>query len=528
MRLENAAVITSCQRLSICKGIIFFSVFTVLAATNALAQGDSRQRSAKSVVQVTCRRAGSAESGTGFVWSKPTYVVTALHVVAGCDRITVYSESQKDARDARVIAVHLESDLALLELDSELGLTPLKHATLQPNLTAEHEIWGYPHSIPAMKSDDIRFSRGLEETQTLKSIFRSSEQFERELGKQGYPKLTAQILRLSSIIQPGHSGAPIFDQDGLVVGIGDGGLRSGVARLNWAIPTRVYLPQLKISKDSIPAARSLQSSLFGASLEVSEMPGAFSDSLQSFTPETVSFGEQQTLQKTWTTSLTTLLWLATAKKVQDFKAWSERFSKKTDSRFLSLVISNMINPAATKNLSEHFLLPDHKSLEELPYTAIDVYEDFATGAAVAIPSGVSFRYDERAGLLLAQSESQQLEMIVQIVHNKTWERGVQAKDAFEAYLEQLNEGLAWQAESDEPDVSEYDEREAFWKLEKSRFVLDNGGRKHLQMHGTLTIDDNDFLGVAVVVRDPYAFPAKDWLNFFMMRACAKFASFSIR
>src|SRR5690606_27943222 len=83
-----------------------------------------------------------------------------------------------------------------------------------------------------------------------------------------YPLPNARIYRISSIIQPGHSGAPILTSSGKVIGIADGGLRGGTARINWAMPSEIYLRSLVTSTDNIPGTISIQHNLYSNSFYI--------------------------------------------------------------------------------------------------------------------------------------------------------------------------------------------------------------------------------------------------------------------
>jgi hypothetical protein len=259
------------------------------------ATGGSDADSASSVVKITAKTVtGQVNHATGFIWQKPTYVVTALHAVAGSEKITVYSEAKKKLSAATILRVLKKSDLALLEMERDLELTPLSSETVGPNSLDEFYIWGYPQNVNTMQGDHIRFSRSLNQKQpTLQSILKVSDELKKELEQQGFPAIDVDILRISSIIQPGHSGAPIFSKEGTVVGIGDGGLRGGVARINWAIPAERYLSLLPDSQDDIPGQASLQAKLYSASETSSEKPAI----------AVMMTAGTQSLEKTLTTTL---------------------------------------------------------------------------------------------------------------------------------------------------------------------------------------------------------------------------------
>ena len=46
-----------------------------------------------SVVQVRCALPEGEMKATGVVWPEPGLIVTALHAVAGCEEVVVYSEA---------------------------------------------------------------------------------------------------------------------------------------------------------------------------------------------------------------------------------------------------------------------------------------------------------------------------------------------------------------------------------------------------------------------------------------------------
>jgi hypothetical protein len=448
--------------------------------TDLIAQVGSHQESAKSVVKIMSRfSGGKVESGSGFVWSQADYVVTALHVVAGALSITVYSETLKKEREADIIAVHQESDLALLKLKTnDLALAPLKLSSAPPNLKEEHYIWGYPRDVNSMQGDDIRFSLSLNQQPTLGNIFKSQAHFESVVGKQGYPQYQAKILRVSSSIQPGHSGAPIFDKSGVVVGIGDGGLHQGIARINWAIPAQTYLAGLPASKDPKPAEPSRQANLYSAPLAnpVEVKIGAG----KKGTAQSRNGGDgQHALYLAWSAPLSDILETAEEGDAKDIQALE---------------------------------LPD------LSQVMIDVYEDHETGATIAVPQGTTLSFNPEDRMVEARSASGQVRMFVQIVDRE----GAAAKEKFDLYLAGLQN---WRPDPEEQD--ELFEEGGYSELTKSRVTFDDNGELNGQLLVTLILDENNFLGTAVMADDLEALSPEDWNLFKLMISCVELADFAI-
>jgi len=448
-------------------------------ATNVASQPTSPQESAKSVVKITSRFAGGKlESGTGFVWSQPDYVVTALHVVAGAASITVYSEALKKERGASVVAAHHESDLALLKLESnDLALTPLKVASVSPNSKEEYLIWGYPNDVNTMQGNDIKFAPSLAPP-TMGSIFKSEAHFESVVGKQGYPKYQAKILRVGSTIQPGHSGAPIFDKSGAVVGIGDGGLRQGIALINWAIPAQVYLASLPASKDPKPTEPSKQANLYSTPVE--KPVEVKMDAGEEGAEQNQNGSEEEhSLVLSWSAPLSEILATAEADEVNSVKELE---------------------------------LPDWSKI------IIDVYEDYQTGATVAVPQGTTLFFDPEDRMVEAESEEGRVRMIVYVAAGG----GAEARDYFDDYLTSLKE---WQLDPEEKD--DLYEEENYSELTKTRVTFDEEGETQSDIFISLILDESDFLGTAVMVEDMQALSSEDLNLYKLMLLCVQLADFAI-
>lgn len=474
-----------------CCGLLVFFAGWLLPAGASFGQISATQQSAKSVVKITCKTGGGAASATGFVWSKSTYVVTALHAVAGCNKITVYSESQKDETDAVVIAAYKEADLALLRLETDLQLQPLISTPADPVYSDEYYIWGYPRDVATMQGDDIKFSMSLTRSPTLRSIFKSPAQFEKTVGAQGYPQLNAKILRVSSIIQPGHSGAPIFDKSGRVIGIADGGLREGIARINWAVPAKVYLAGLENSTDAIPGTASIQNTLFrspAAAAEIKFTPAG----KPATAPGDMPMHTEGTLHLAWSTTL-------------------------------AEIVHNLPDEDA-EIYNELIAQAREETGRDLGQAMIAVYEDFETGATIAVPDGIELLYDPEDKMLEAWSASDRLEMIVQIYENDTWDQAMNVMKDFEEYLVA---GESWQPDPELKDLLENDPQAGYSYASKSRLLRDDAGAVQSRMHTTLIIDQQDFLGTAVIIHDPAALTGDELINMYLMTICVELANFSI-
>ncbi|PKP01739.1 MAG: hypothetical protein CVU14_04650 [Bacteroidetes bacterium HGW-Bacteroidetes-9] len=331
----------------------------VYQISEVIAQSSDRESAQTSVVKVKTsfikvsngKKVKEIGTASGWCWKEPTLVVTALHAVAGADEITIHRDNNSSTK-ASIERVLKEADLALLRLNSDIGLRPLNLQDADPNSGMEYYVWGFPQGVFSMQGDDIRFSRSLEQSPTLNSIL-TGNSLKSELITQGYPLPVARIYRISSTIQPGHSGAPIMAKNGVVIGIADGGLRGGAARINWAMPAAYYVPRLISSNDQIPRSPSVQTSLY-SSLTTVDLDATEQEELEkvkSEASENKVVNGTQSVSKTWTASYNDIL------ETMDYEGQRE-----------------------LNELTALFNI-------DMSGKSFDIYEDFNTGATFAIPGG---------------------------------------------------------------------------------------------------------------------------------------------
>jgi len=139
------------------------------------------------------------QQGTGFVILASGYVLTCAHVLGGEKLAAVWVSGKRF--DADVLSSDEAKDLAILKLRSK------DHADFAPvsfrgdakyNLGAEVFTIGFP--LSNLLGSSARFTNG--------TISAAS-------GLKDDPKQ----IQISAQIQPGNSGGPLFDKDGLVLGV---------------------------------------------------------------------------------------------------------------------------------------------------------------------------------------------------------------------------------------------------------------------------------------------------------------------
>lgn len=182
-----------------------------------------------------CANKPAQRSQTGFRVRGTSGIITALHGVADCQRITVKGNKELMLFDPlKIIKIDIEHDVALLsssELESknQLGLEPSKN-TLWNSLD-KVRVYGHPYGIGRLdtslnvRDPSIRPLKDLIPSEALSNLrLRNS------------PNPLINVLSLQGNILPGHSGAPVLDSQGRLIAVANGGLQKGQAGISWAIP----------------------------------------------------------------------------------------------------------------------------------------------------------------------------------------------------------------------------------------------------------------------------------------------------
>jgi hypothetical protein len=281
--------------------------------------------------------------GTGFAWHSAKEVVTALHVVAGCQRLSVFSE--RDQITYRVDLAHVlrRADLAIVQVQGTASFPPLIELADAPAANTDLVAWGYGEGIPAMRDfARLRVANGAPTLQQNLPV-----EVARELQRAGSPALDISVVPIDAPIAPGLSGAPLLDGSNRVRAIADGGVTHGITHVSWAIPVR-YLTELSASRESLATFSAPNANLSAAEVARAEV---FSADFVDPAAQTINCGTAR-LRKTRTRTL------AEARMGND-------------------------SPMGLQQLESVFAAVGGAA----PTLRFDVYEDAVSGATIALPPG---------------------------------------------------------------------------------------------------------------------------------------------
>lgn len=301
---------------------------------------------------------GQSRTGTGFLFEAADQVVTALHVVAGCDRLAVFHQENEATVRARIERSVAGSDLALLKLANGIEARPLFGA--ETPLVANHRMlaFGYKIGQPTRSDTELRLTSG---SARLRDML--NDEARRAVQAAGLPSLDLSILRLDGHLLPGLSGAPIIDASGKVVGVGDGGLEGGAVSISWGIPAS-ELARLKAAPESAVASVDVRRAapLFAADIAANPSGAVIVCGERSFR-------------------------LLRTRQFADLAATTD--SPLTVQQFVAAMQQAGINPSAF---------------------SYDIYVEERSGAAVAIPAGWSVESDPEDGYCFTGGPSSGTEM----------------------------------------------------------------------------------------------------------------------
>jgi hypothetical protein len=171
---------------------------------------------------------------TGFRVRGEKGIVTALHGVVGCKAIRVKSDYGDLLTGPLTLSrFDVEADAALLVSD-ELLAKPANGINISRAPAAEGSralVLGHPLDTGYHETDVII------RRPALRPLFQEvpGDVYE-ALRARNSPSVKLNILSIQGPVVPGHSGAPVVDMRGDLLGIADGGLKGGTVEQAWAIP----------------------------------------------------------------------------------------------------------------------------------------------------------------------------------------------------------------------------------------------------------------------------------------------------
>lgn len=263
MRVMNNVVQWCCSGIR-CSCRTLRSGFVCLAlllfCTPLQAQFNTEQLSQSTVRVVVKVRNQVVAVASGFVWQQPNQVVTTLHVMDPDPKTKVIVEYGDTRRLAKVKSVLPDADLVLLEVNRPVEQwRPLQYFEPgKPKYKSLVTALGFNKGALGMSTREL--IKGYAKPEVLQQLL--PNRAAKILAETDIPSVEQAVYYLDGSLLPGFSGAPVVNENGDLIGIGNGGLENGAAGVSWVIPA-VNLSRLTTSPiQSLPASLSKSSALF--------------------------------------------------------------------------------------------------------------------------------------------------------------------------------------------------------------------------------------------------------------------------
>ena len=207
---------------------------TVILQTSAYAQSQMPYVFRIEISDCTYSPDTRNQSGFGINEGDVVGIVTALHGVADCAEITATAGDGTTFVDLEPLKVDIDRDVVLLS-SSELESSSIDGIDILsvPAITEGDSlrVIGFPINLDAPLPTENITLRGL--TGLVNLI---PDDIIGPVYKRSSPNIDIQVLSLEGHLLPGHSGAPVLDQNNNLIGIGNGGLEAGTVEISWAVP----------------------------------------------------------------------------------------------------------------------------------------------------------------------------------------------------------------------------------------------------------------------------------------------------
>ncbi len=488
--------------LAIC--ISLFWAALLLAVAPAAGQQES----------VVLVHAGKA-SGYGVAYGSPGNIITALHVVAGRSPITVVWKNQEFP--AKLEKIYTPADLALLRLQASTppNIPALKVYPGDAPMDTPLNFWEAPEKISRMDKKETKLDRAVPLEQLDNRLEQNSAALAQALcsdGQSNYPTLKTSVFKFEEKnIRKAHSGSPLTYQ-GHIVGMVDGGPPINGKGFIWAIPAAGNFTKLMSAGSTAAPASACTSERLYSGLRADN---PHLDPKSAELARALAAAQEQPFR--FADDNGDKLVLALDYRAPFQEIYETMFEE--DQKYIQELLQD----------EEHFE-NGRITLQELFSQSLDVFQDEENGATIAIPTGSKLSAVQEGGhtLIKVSSPRAGTTMFLSVQATASVENSKAAWDWFEQYM--VSDGRNWVVEeNNEDEIEDWmdDPDDPYLGALKDRVVYGADGESIVaELFATLTIDQNDFLGVVIVVNNREEMTSQERLFNYLMEACAILTDFA--
>lgn len=481
--------------------IVLIILCCLIHLTHTIAQKNA-------VVQVHADKSSGYGVAYGGPQNLPDRIVTALHVVAGKKTIMVVWQGKKAT--ATIEKIYKASDLALLKLNTSLGIPPLSLYSGEPPYDTNINFWEVPVNTTSVTAK----TSVLEERTSLSKISPRVANNSAGLSKslcmdagQYYPGMTTDVINFKEPnIRKAHSGSPITYGD-KILGLVDGGAKliDGKACV-WAIPASDFT---KLFNQGTAPSATLQA-CGGTTGNAYMYSGTRSDN-PLLSPEEAEQAAQ--FENPVNMSATD----------------GSRMSLHHDYRMPFTEVYETLFPDEQQDMESVLENEEEISLADMFDAPIDLYIEELTGITVMVPSqcNLSAASDDAWTYITTTSPGGAITMSVYISPNNSMEEGIGAMEAFKSFM--AEHGNALMPHDDDIDDFSDDPDNPYYSEYIENTYEDANGDIQSEFLADLMINDGDFLAVTVHIADWGAVDhnPEERMYLYLMQVCALLSDFAI-
>ena len=164
-------------------------------------------------------------SGSGVIISRNGIIATNYHVINQASTIEVWvnHNNKVESFPAKVLCSDKENDLTLLQIESNYlyPFEPIPYSILSKGVEVGSSVLAMGYPVVDIMGEEVKITDGIISSKT---------------GYEG----KISTYQISAPIQPGNSGGPLFDKNGNLIGICQGGIMSG-QNIGYAIKSNYLL-----------------------------------------------------------------------------------------------------------------------------------------------------------------------------------------------------------------------------------------------------------------------------------------------
>lgn len=385
-------------------------LLSLLFCLPAQAQFDPERLSQATVRVVVKVRNQVVAVASGFVWQQSNHVVTSLHVMDPDPKAKIIIEFGKKRRLAHVKSVLPDADLVLLEVRRPIDdWQPLmQYERNKPEYKSLVTALGFNKGALGMSTREL--IKGYAKPEVLQHLLPGKAA--KVLAETDIPSIDLPIYYLDGSLLPGYSGAPVVNENGDLIGVGNGGLESGASSVSWVIPA-IHLSRLTESRlQTLPEPLRKSSALF--SLDKTVANKHFISGIRygaELIPRREPVYQPITLSKFWPVAvaveLETNAWATPDLSwnlpnfIPQEVAYQQFQFTRVKTRSFAQMLASSGDPASFERvlaLYQHFFEGVQIDYQNLLF---DVYTDAWYGLNIIVPHGADLVVEE--GYLLAQN-----------------------------------------------------------------------------------------------------------------------------